>query len=175
VALIPLTCVPAADAQSSNLLRNHSFEADGLESWAVTGTALRLERGDWHPRTGRWSFGIGNDGGPRDAYGRIFQDAELTGATAGRKCFLTIWLMMEANYTGTFSMKLEFLGPDGKTLREFSRPAGGSVGQGWELARVAGIVPAGAARVRASCAGEHMKSGTGQSFVWMDDASLSVE
>ena len=176
LALILLTGLTSAKAQSSNLLLNSGFEVEGPASWGVTGTALRLERGNWHPRTGRWAFGIGNDEGTPDAYGEIAQEVPLPeGVAVGRKCFFSIWMMKEANYSGVFSLKLAFLSEDGQTLREISRPAGTPVRQEWQMARVFSVVPAGARRVRVACSGERMKSGTGQSFVWIDDTSLTME
>ena len=145
--LIALTGLPLAKAQSSNLLRNSSFEEEGPQYWGVTGTALRLERGNWHPRTGRWSFGIGNDEGPEDAGGEVSQEVDLPGTAAvGRKCFFSTWLMTEAKHTGSFVMKLEFLGDGGQKLGEVARPAGAGDRQEWQLARIYGMVPTGARR-----------------------------
>ena len=164
------------EAASSNLLLNSSFEEDGLKCWGVTGTALRLERGNWHPRTGRWAFGIGNDEGMPDADGAITQEVAVPeGVKVGQKCFFSVWMMKEANFSGVFALKLEFLGEGGQTLREVSRPAGTPVRQEWQMARVFGVLPSGVRRIRVACTCEGMKSGTGQSFVWIDDAALTVQ
>jgi hypothetical protein len=165
-----------AKGEGTNLLRNSGFEDEGAPWWGVTGTALRVERANWHPRTGRWSFGIGNDEGPRDASGGIAQEVDLSGmAAAGRKCYFSAWLMMEDKHTGTPVMKLEFLGEDGRTLSEVARPTGSAMKGTWQLVRIFGVVPVEATRVRAVCLSQHMKSGTGQSFVWLDDTALTVE
>ena len=155
-----------AGAQSSNLLLNGGFEEDASPAWGSTGTALRLERGNWHPHAGRWSFGIGNDEGMPDADGAIVQEVTVPeGVIVGKKCFFSIWMMKEPNFSGVVSLKLEFLDEEGQTLREVSRPAGTAVRQEWQMARAFGVVPAGTRRIRVACASERMKFGTGQSFV----------
>jgi hypothetical protein len=176
LVLIALTGIGSANAENSNLLRNSSFEAEGSPDWGVTGTVLRVEAKNWHPRTGRWSFGIGNDEGPWDGWGGISQEVDLPApALEGQRCYLSVWLMAEAQYTGIFVMSLEFLGADGQQLRNVSRPTGGALKERWQMARIMGVMPAGATRVRVVFASQHMRSGTGQSYVWIDDASLKIE
>ena len=111
-----------------------------------------------------------------DADGAITQEVSAPeGVIVGKKCFFSIWMMKEPNFSGVFSLKLEFLDEEGQTLREVSRPAGTAVRQEWQMARVFGVVPAGTRRIRVACTSERMKSGTGQSFVWIDDAALTIE
>lgn len=176
LVLIALVDVLPVHAQGLNLLRNGGFEEPGVPYWGVTGTAQRLERGDWHPHAGKWSFGIGNDSGTQDAFGEIAQEVDLPAtAVVGRKCVFTIWLLTEPDHAGSLLMKLEFLDGEGDVLREVSRPAAGSMKQGWRPSRIYGLVPAGATRVRVVFRDERMKSGRGQSFVWIDDAEVIVD
>ncbi|HPG00335.1 MAG TPA: hypothetical protein PLE77_09695 [Kiritimatiellia bacterium] len=176
LVLIAFADMAPVCAQGLNLLRNGGFEEGGVPYWGVTGTAQRLERGDWHPHTGKWAFGIGNDSGMQDAFGAIAQEVDLSGtAVVGRKCVFTVWLLTEPDHSGSLLMKMEFLDSEGKVLREVSRPAAGSMKQGWRPSRIYGLVPAGATRVRVVFADERMKSGRGQSFVWIDDAEVVVD
>ncbi len=167
-----LVLATTAAAQQTNLLRNPDFEQN-LSCWAATGTAQHIEIANWHVRSPRWSFGIGNDSGLDSADAVLSQEVELPAPLPGAKPFeFTVWTMQEDHYEGQFSMRLEFLDPEGYVLRESSRLMPGGMKEKWRERTVIGVAPAGTKFVRVSCASAEMPSGAGRSFIWFDDAKL---
>ncbi len=77
VITVVLLAAQWAAGAIGNLLEKPGFE-HGLAPWLATGTAQAILRADWQAHSSRWSFGVGNDGGPDEAYGRGSQDIELS-------------------------------------------------------------------------------------------------
>lgn len=176
VLLVLLLGVAArAAAQQTNLLRNSRFD-EGLVYWASTGTAQHIEIANWHVRSPRWSFGIGNDSGLDSADAVLAQEVELPDPLPGAKSFaFAVWTMLEDNYYGQFTMKLEFLSPEGYVLRESSRLMPGGMKEKWRERSLTAVAPAGTKFIRVSCVSAEMPSGAGRSFIWFDDASLVAQ
>ena len=55
------------------ILKSPSFER-GTGSWRKSGNARNIGRFSWHHYDGAFSYGIGNDEGPDNAYGEVFQE-----------------------------------------------------------------------------------------------------
>ncbi len=173
--LVVLSAGPTWGGEKENLLHNAGFE-EALLNWSATGTVQCMVREKWHPRTGDWAFGMGNDEGPNDAYGEISQEIELPNPIVEKRvCYFTMWVLTEDNYTGNLRMELEFFDSEGRKLKEVSRSFAGMPRWEWEMETTWAPAPLGTKRIRVSCRSENMESGSGYSFIWFDDGSITVK
>jgi hypothetical protein len=160
---------------STNLLSNSSFET-GLSEWSVTGTVQHIQLAGWHVHTPRSSLGFGNDSGPVNAYGSFSQSVMLPEPLSSPTlCTFSIWAMMEANHAGLLTVKLECLDSDGNVLKEYVDTPQPGAKEKWKQKVLAGPAPQGTRTLRVSCTSTGMPSGTSLSFIWFDDASLTLE
>ena len=167
---LSLLSVPALP-EGKEILKNFSFEK-GAESWGKFGNAKDIEPHDWHPYEGKWSYGIGNDNGPKKAYGEIYQEIRMPGTIKEKDLFIfKMWLKSEDNYTGKASLKLVFLASDNKLLKSYqSKSLSGKFT--WTKLLVSGEAPKGTKKVVIKCTSRDMTSGSGCSFVWFDNANI---
>lgn len=160
---------------SDEYLQNPGFEEEwGI--WQTTGTVQQILRGNWQTLSSRWSMGFGNDHGPTNAYGRAIQDVVLPKAlSAGRSCVLKVFVMMEADYSGKFQIALEFRDAQDELLSSAYRdfPRGGR--EKWKERVLTTVAPAKTKYIRVILLSEEMKSGSGRSFIWMDNTSLRFQ
>ncbi len=105
--------------EGEELLKNQSFET-GDANWEKSGNAKYIFPQDWHYYDGRYSYGIGNDGGPENASGEISQIIEIPGKVKkGDLLTFQMWIKPEKYYSGKVSLKLEFLSSDNKLLSSY--------------------------------------------------------
>ncbi len=178
-AMIVTTTVVQA-FESENLLKNGGFEQEFMY-WASTGTATCIVRKDWHAQISRWSFGVGNDEGKANAYGRIWQDVELSDAlTFGRSCTFSLFTMAEDNYSGYLVMTLEFRRSDGKMIDRAERiikphKRNWKRKKNWKQNELKAIAPPTTQTIRVICASERMPTGEGLTCIWLDNASFILQ
>jgi len=177
--LCPGSVVGLTD-EKANLLRNPGFEQDPAEKllfgWDVSGTATDMGRKEWHPRTGRWAFGFGNDNGPEGAGGQISQEIKIPEEmVSAHRCFFTVWVLAEHQYGGVLLLKLEFIDSDGQELASRYQRFSGISKTKWEQRRIWRRLPAGTKAIRAICTIEGMPEGNGSSFIWIDDFILVLD
>lgn len=175
VGLAVLLATPGSLYAGENLLRDGGFEAD-MTSWNATGTVQAIQRADWHSRSGRSSFGAGNDAGPYGAWMTLSQDVALPQPLlASRRCTFVVWVMAERNCTGDLSIKLDFLDSEGRSVGTSKSVFLQKTRGKWKEKRLSDVAPRGTKTIRATCRSENVEPGGGLSFVWFDDASLTLE
>ena len=172
-----------------NLLLNPSFEEGGhIDSWINDGDAGVIWVFDWQHQEGKWAFGIGNDleYSKDGAWGRCLQvvcDSKnpdnLYKVTPGETFTFKMWIKGEENYKGKASLKLEFFGYDRRLgftddpLASFQSKI--HTGQFvWVQETVSGVVPKDAVSIAISGVSENIPKSMKNSYVWFDDASLTV-
>ena len=168
--LISLTPLHAS-LQGQDILKNSSFE-EGTVHWEKKGNAAHIELHQWHRYDGKSSYGIGNDGGPEDVYGEIFQEIRVPGEIKKGELFVfKMWVETEDRYTGKAALKLEFLSSDNKLLKSCeSEILSGRFN--WTKVAVSGEAPEGTKKVIVKCVSRDMAMGKGLSFIWFDNAGF---
>lgn len=175
-AMATMVCGLACAARGQvNLLENGDFE-DGLDPWTVTGTVQHMEVTDWHPRSPPFSFGLGNDKGPEEAGAILTQEVQLPTPLALRKrCTFSVWAMPEPNYGGDLDLEILCVDTQGVVLDQRREPCPIRPGSDWNRVWVVMLVPQDTAALRVSCITGGIPTGSGLSFLWLDDASLRLE
>lgn len=173
-----------------NLLLNPSFEEgeNHFVYWNRGGTATYIFTEPWHAYHGDWSFGIGNnlEWTSEDSWGSAFQvllDPEdpqnLYLVIPGDKFTFEMWMMIEENYNGKSSLKIDFfaydrrLGLKGEPLASFqSKIHTGVIIKRWFKETVEGTAPEGTVSVVVSCLSEDM--GEGSKYVFFDAGVVTI-
>jgi len=122
IALLPMlisASISSVAAGENGLLQNPSFENDS-NFWQKKGNATSIGCYTWHKHQGNSSFGIGNDDGPENAYGEIFQELQVPGSIEKGDFFIfNIWVKTEDRYTGKANLEINFLDSDNKLLKTY--------------------------------------------------------
>lgn len=175
-AAAALACALApASHGGTNLLFNPRFSED-LQGWTATGTVQNLQVTEWHSRSPRAAFGMGNDNGPDSAWGTVAQAVALPASLAeSARCNFSVWAMAEQSFAGQLMLAIECLAPNGEVLAARTSPGGALESGEWRPAGMTMLAPPRTRTVRVSCTCTNMPTGHGLSFIWIDDAALIVE
>ena len=163
--------ISSVAAGENGLLQNPSFENDS-NFWQKKGNATSIGCYTWHKHQGNSSFGIGNDDGPENAYGEIFQELQVPGSIEKGDFFIfNIWVKTEDRYTGKANLEINFLDSDNKLLKTYkSKVLSGRFD--WTKVTVKGEAPEGVKKVVVKFVSRDMATGKGLSFIWFDNASI---
>lgn len=176
-----------SNAAEKNLLQNPGFENDQrLDKWATDGKATFIWTETWHPRSGAWAFGVGNDldWAQDNNRGQCFQvlcdpanPDKLYPVVEGDVVNFSVYVMGEEGHGGQASLKIEFFGYD--RLKGLSEPplafCQSKIETGafdWKEVKVSGAVPKGTVSVAVSCLSENMPKGS--KYVWFDDGLVAI-
>ena len=169
-----LLMVALSAAGQESMLGNAGFEegGEGFAPWAASGTASHIGPYEWQHHDGKRAGGIGNDQGPADACGDLWQEVRVPGGLGkGDLVIFSVWVQGEDRYSGTAAVAVEFLDAEGRLLTSFdSQPLSGRFE--WTNVVVSGEAPEGATRAVVRCTSRNMAPGKGISFVWFDDARV---
>nr|MBC8485187.1 discoidin domain-containing protein [Bacteroidota bacterium] len=165
ILLILFGCFAAAN-EDNGLLKNFSFEKQ-LKSWQKNGNASEIKVFNWHHIDGNMSCGIGNDKGPDNAYGEIFQEINVPEKiNKGDLCLFKMRLKSENHYSGQASINIEF--HDEKELLYSKQSKILTKQFEWQELIVSAEAPANTKKIIVKCISEKMASSKGGSFLWID-------
>lgn len=176
LAAVALACALAQAAYGrTNLLFNPRFSED-LQGWSATGTVRAMQVTEWHSRSPRAAFGMGNDDGPDVAWGVVAQDVVLPDVLPQSARFtFAVWTMAEVNYAGRLSLAVQCLAPNGEVLAARDTPCSPQEVGEWRPSGMTMLAPPRTKTVRVSCTNTNVPTGYGLSFIWIDDAALIEE
>ncbi len=163
---------PDGQPKITTVLKNPSFEK-GKGHWEKSGNAKSIDRFNWHNYDGQFSYGIGNDEGPDNAYGEIYQEIKIPGKKIKTNdlYIFKMWMKSENKYGGKASLKLIFLDSNDKLLKSYQSKILKDKFE-WTKLIVSGKAPKGTKKVIAKCLSQDMPSGQGGTFLWVDNASV---
>ena len=184
-----LLLLPLGVNAQDNILQNPSFEdSEHLNYWVNDGTATFIWVEKWHPKEGKWSFGVGNDldWAQGNAWGRCIQvlknpdnPDELYPVTEGEVLNFSMYLKGENGYKGEASLKIEFFDYNREDgfLRDPIKTLQSNIYKGepkwtWIKLNVSGTVPKGTVSIMVSGVSEKMAKGS--KYIWFDDGYVSI-